>query len=160
MPWLVGVTKPNQEAVAAENLARQSYAHYYPRIAERKAAKQCIKPLFPRYIFIDLKPAQDWYPIRNTRGMSYLLMREQGPQEIAGTEIQALFKRHDTKGLVCLPNPAKFQPGVPVKTEAGPLVGLSLIYEGMTAHERCRVLTELLGQKVRVELDEKSLVAA
>lgn len=161
MPWIVVVTKPNFEAIAAENLQRQRFEHYLPLCLERKPNKPPqVRPLFPRYMFVDIQPAQDWYPIRSTRGVARLLMNDNGPQEMPSTEIAKLIKRHDEKGLVKLEQPPKFESGTQVRTSYGPFADRVLIYDGMTGADRCRVLAELLGQKVKIEMDERQLIAA
>ena len=70
-------------------------------------------------------------------------------------------KREGADGLIQLAQaPDRFSPGDKVKASEGPLAGQALIYEGMTAKERCHVLATMLGGTVRVELDEKFLTAA
>ncbi len=55
--WYVAHTKVHQEQVACENLARQGYAVYLPRIRvlKRSSRHRCqemhLEPLFPRYLF-------------------------------------------------------------------------------------------------------------
>jgi len=156
------MTKPNSEAIAAQNLMRQGYEPYYPRClqANKKHPSQApsIVPLFPRYIFILVFGT--WYPIRSTRGITRPLMGEDGPQIIPTLEIEQLRKREDQRGLIRLSPPSEFTPGDKVKATSGPFDGQLMVYEGMTARERCQVLADWLGRKVRVELDENVLVAA
>ena len=58
--WYVIQTKPRQESVAIENLERQGYAAYCPKMAQAKRRRQrqrwqkVIEPLFPRYLFVQL----------------------------------------------------------------------------------------------------------
>ena len=87
-------------------------------------------------------------------------MGEDGPQVIPAIEIEKLRAREDKRGLVQLLPKSVFDPGARVKATSGPFAGQLLIYHEMTAKERCRVLADWLGQKVRVELNESTLVAA
>jgi len=90
-----------------------------------------------------------------------VLLGNDGPLILPGSELDNLRKREGVNGLIQLsPLPPKFQNGDKVKATEGALAGHLLIYEGMTAKDRCRVLAQLLGGHVRVELDEKLLVAA
>ncbi len=152
------MTRPNHEAIAAVNLERQGYLSYCPKYATKQVKKPIvIRPLFPRYIFILID--QFWSSILGTRGISRVLLGDNGPA-ILPTHVIDELKSREVNGLVSLTTPPKFHPGDPVKTLSGPLTGHLLIYEGQSVHERVRVLAELLGRKVVIELPEKSLVAA
>lgn len=157
------MTKPNHEAIAAENLRRQRYEFYCPRILEQRGAKAVIRPLFPRYIFILID--QIWYSLRSTRGISYVIPGTSGPATIPAFEIDKLKRNEDSNGLVCLkPPPAapEFNKGDKLKTSDGThhLAGQLLIYEGMAAHERVKVLASLLGRQLIVEMPRAALTAA
>lgn len=155
------MTKPNSEAIAAQNLMRQGYEPYYPRClqASKKHPSQIsVVPLFPRYIFVLVFGT--WYPIRSTRGITRPLMGEDGPQIIPEDQIAELRSRENARGLIQLLPKSSFSSGDKVRASNGPFEGQLMVYEEMTARERCRVLADWLGQKVRVELDEKVLVAA
>ena len=155
---MLALTKPNQESIATEHLARQGFPSYCPRFKEKKPNKKAvIRPLFPRYLFVEIDQA--WYPIRGTRGISHVLLGANGPQLVPYKVIQSLRDREEG-GLVSLTPKARFSPGTKVKASSGPLQGLALIYEGMSAHDRVRVLVDLLGRSVVVELEDKLLVAA
>ena len=153
------MTKPNHEAIAAVNLQRQGFRHYYPRFMLKKpGATPVIRPLFPRYIFIFVE--QMWRSLSGTRGISYVLMGEGGPQTVDDQVVDRIREREGKDGLYQLTAPPKFQPGEKVKAEEGPLVGLPLFYEGMVAHDRVNVLVEMLGRQCRVEIEEKILITA
>lgn len=159
MSWIVAVTKPNHEEIAAVNLQRQGFSYYYPKFLLKKPnLKTLTRPLFPRYMFVFVE--QMWRSLSGTRGISYILMGEGGPQTVSDGIIDAIKSREDKNGLYQLTAPPKFQPGEKVKAEEGPFSGLPLVYEGMTGNERVTVLTEMLGRVVRITLEEKVLRAA
>jgi transcription antitermination factor NusG len=160
MSWIVVLTKPNQERIACENLARQNFEYYWPRFLEKRPTKTAlIRSLFPRYLFVSIDKI--WYPLTGTRGIAKVLLGTDGPLTLPSTELEKLRRREGADGLIQLsPPPSKFDLGDKVKALDGPLAGHILIYDGMTARERCRVLATLLGGTVKVELDEKLLVAA
>ncbi len=152
------MTRPQYEAIAGVNLTRQGYTFYCPKYLVKQANKpSSIKPLFPRYIFIFID--QFWSSILGTRGISKVLLNGEGPATLP-TKIISDLKSREKNGLVQLTTPHKFQVGDLVKTSEGPLVGHVLICDTMLPHERVRVLMDLLGRKVAVELPEKSLIAA
>ncbi len=153
------MTKPNYEAVAAAHLQRQGYESYYPQfLMKRPNQTTVVRPLFPRYMFILID--KEWYSISGTRGISRVLMGDTSPQELPAGVVQELRKREDRHGLVSLTIPPKFTRGARLRTRSGPLEGQLLIYEGMAARDRVKVLAQLLGRQCLVELPEKSLVAA
>lgn len=159
--WIVVVTKPNCENIAAVNLERQGYKHYLPRFRHPRPNKTfLIKPLFPRYLFAFVD--KFWYSIRGTRGVSHALFGEAGPCYVPSSAIDSLKLREDKDGYYVLFNSMqeRFQKGDSVVVTEGPLVGHPLVYDGMTARERVRVLASLLGGQVPVILDEKILAAA
>ena len=159
MPWLIAMTKPNHEGIAAENLQRQGFDWYYPRYAHKKpGSKPVIRPLFPRYMFVKLGLV--WHSLRGTRGVSSLLMQDSRPALLPDSVIVAIQTREDKNGLYQLIAPPRFAKGAKVKASEGPLAGLLLFCEGMSAHDRVKVLADLLGRSCVVEIEERLLTAA
>lgn len=159
MPWIVGVTKPSQEAIAATNLERQGYTYYCPRIKQAKPGKAPqITPLFRRYLFIFI--LDQWYPVRSTRGMSHVLLGEGGPKIVAEPIIANLRAREGQDGLVQLTPPPKYRAGDRVRIGNGPFTGHLALFKGMASRERCQVLLNMLGAQVSVTLNEQMLAAA
>ncbi len=153
------MTKPNCETIASVNLQRQGFEYYCPWFSQKIPNKKPIRrPLFPRYIFILIDKV--WYSLQGTRGITRVLLGLDGPQTIPSDIIGALRAREGKDGLISLQPAPKFRSGQSVKASHGPLVGHALIYDGMLSHDRVRVLMELLGRKVCVEIKEKLLVAA
>lgn len=156
--WAVVMTKPNCENIADTNLRQQGYQSYCPRFKQIRLDKTVlIRPLFPRYLFTYI--LDQWYSIRGTYGVSYLLMGEDGPVMVAPAIIDEI-KSREEHGYVVLHQKEKFKTGAMVKATDGPLVGKLLIYEGMTTRDRVKVLISMLGREVPAVIDEKSLVAA
>ena len=56
--WYLVYTKPRKEEVAADNLIRQGYEVFLPKLRETKQRNRRLKeklvPLFSRYLFINL----------------------------------------------------------------------------------------------------------
>jgi len=154
--WGVGMCKSNSEFIAKYNLERQGFETYLPKFLSKNGKEIKIKILFPRYIFIKIE--LQWYSIKGTRGITKLLMRETTPAVVHDMIIENLKKREDSKGFIILPEPPKFQLGEKVRIVNSALYGYIGIYNGMRDHERARILIELLGQSVPVDLDEKDLM--
>ena len=95
--WYAVCCKPRQEAIAEENLLRQGYRVYLPRIqSQRHRHGQwtgVVEALFPRYLFIRVAPTlRSTAPVRSTRG-AICLVRFGGqptvvPQEAIDTIVQ------------------------------------------------------------------------
>lgn len=159
--WVVVMSKPNCEAMAVENLKQQGYGCYFPRFKAAGRGNVILKkPLFPRYLFASIDKV--WYSIRGTRGVSHLLMSDNGPAIIPDSAIEAMRAKEDSDGFIVLgkdKSPERFHKGDPVKATEGPLTGLDLIYDGMSSHERVKVLATLLGRQVPVIIEERVLVS-
>jgi len=159
MPWIVAMTRPNNEQIACDNLRRQGYTFYCPRYWHSvKGKKSVLRPLFPRYIFVQIE--QRWFSISGTRGISHIIMGANYPQVVDEVIISTLKSREDGKGAYQLATPDRFTRGDKVKVVSGPLEGVPLIYEGMSAHDRVRVLAQLFGREVYINVEQDQLVAA
>ena len=76
--WYAVQTKPRQERVAEDNLARQDYTTYLPRLKTSKHRRgqwvDVVEPLFPRYLFIHVDPDEHSIaPVRSTLGVANLV---------------------------------------------------------------------------------------
>jgi transcriptional antiterminator RfaH len=151
------MTKPNSEGIAEANLTRQGYIAYIPRFITKVGKEIRIKPLFPRYIFISIQDR--FHSINSTIGISYLIMNKDVPATVPDSVIDTLKAREDKRGLITLPEKGKFSQGENVKLVSGALSGYDGLYEGMSSTDRCRVLIELLGRKVIIEVSEGSISA-
>lgn len=163
--WYVVYTKPQQEAVAKENLERQSYEVYLPLIAEprrhRGRWKQCIEPLFPRYLFVRLSLGCDnTGPIRYTTGVSNLVRFADELAVVNDHIVESLRRRADCiTGLHLQKTPA-FAPGDRIMMDDGPFAGVEAIFQAETGSERVVILLTLLGRKNYIRIDRDLLRSA
>jgi transcriptional antiterminator RfaH len=156
--WSVATTKPVREHGAAENLIRQGYEIYLPKYIARIGKEFKVKILFPRYIFV--KIVDQWHSINGTFGINRLIItNENKPAVVPDEVIQELKSREDKKGLITLPQSGRFKQGENVKLAEGAFEGYIGLYDGMRDADRARVLIDLLGRKVTVEVSEKALTA-
>ncbi len=157
--WAVAITKPNNENRAEINLERQGFVSYLPKYLSKVGKELKVKILFPRYIFIVIE--DQWHRINSTFGVSRLLLNNEGkPAVVSNKIIDNLKLKEDQKGLISLPDPPKFSQGQPVRVANGSFSGYRALYDGMRPNDRARVLIEMLGQQVSIELDERDLVLA
>lgn len=78
LPWYVVFSKPSQEVRAETELGYQGFSVYLPKICEVKRLRgrwiQQIRPMFPRYLFVQPEYAeQSIAPVKSTRGVSHLV---------------------------------------------------------------------------------------
>jgi transcriptional antiterminator RfaH len=164
LPWYVVHTKVRQEQTAYDNLARQGYAVYLPRIKifKRLRGRQQVQfePLFPRYMFFQPKSsAHSIAPAKSTLGVTSLVRFGQEPALMRPETLDGIrdfeARRNQAPDLEISP----FQPGGRVRIADGPLVGLEGLVSEVSQH-RIIVLMQLLGQSTRVRLSQHQLVVA
>ena len=73
--WYVVHTKPQREAVAYGNIVAQDFTAFLPL---GKEPGKPARPLFPRYLFVEIARNQNWWPIMSTRGVSTILCPASG----------------------------------------------------------------------------------
>ena len=164
IPWYVIHTKPRQEQLAAENLLRQAYRVYFPKIKQLKRSRgrqhAQLEPLFPRYIFLQPdSAAHSISPVRSTLGVSTLVRFGQEPAVMRAETLHAIREFETRRNAACDEDISPFQPGVRVHIADGPLAGM----EGQVSdvsNERINVLMQLLGQDTRVSVSHHHVVLA
>lgn len=157
--WIVAQTKPQRELYAAENLARQNYEHYLPRILvwQKHLSRARLEPLFQSYIFIRYQ--ERWLPILSTYGIARLILRGSEPVMVPEIEIEKIKMREDDDGFVQLDRLRGFRIGQKVRVESGLYEGKEAIYNGPSSQRRAQILMDFLGRKAKVLIDEDLLVA-
>jgi len=158
--WYAVCCKPRQEAVAEENLLRQGYRVYLPRIRNTHHRRgqwiEVIEPLFPRYLFIRVDPAlRSTAPVRSTRGAVGLVRFGGQPAEIPEEVINAIVQHEAPDSGLHQDSRPLFCAGEAVRLEEGPLAGMEGIFVEEDGEKRVTVLLELLGKanKIRVNRD-------
>jgi transcriptional antiterminator RfaH len=150
--WWVVQTEANFEHVARLLLMRLGFVTYAPRIRIRGR----VAWLFPTYLFVGAR--EQWYPVLWTNRVVRLLMAGDQPASVKG-EIVTHIRKREVNGFVKLPLPNRqLKPGQKVRVVNGAFQGQIGLYEGQTGRDRERVLLELLGQSVPVELPSPSIV--
>jgi transcriptional antiterminator RfaH len=164
LPWYVVHTKVRQEQTASDNLARQGYAVYLPRIKilkrsrGRQRAQQ--EPLFPRYLFV--QPASTTHsiaPVRSTLGVTTIVRFGQEPAVMRPETLESIRDFEARRNAASDEDISPFQPGERIRVAAGPLTGLEGLISDVS-HERVVVLMHLLGQDTRVSLSHHQLLLA
>ena len=154
--WLVAKTDVKKENWAATNIEQQGYEYYLPKF--KSVLRRRTEILFPGYIFC--KTASSWRFLTGTRGVSYVLSFGDKPGTISDDFIQALKQRENAEGFVVLPQEderSRFVQGQSVRLRSGPFSGYIGLYDGQLASQRERVLLELMGRTVAVQVSGDDL---
>ena len=155
--WYVVCCKPRQEAVAEENLLRQGFRVYLPRIriTRRRHGQwvDAVEVLFPRYIFIRIDPVQrSTAPVRSTRGVVGPVRFGGQPAVVPDAVMEALLQREDAGSGLHQDIRPLFCAGEPIKLVDGPLTGLEGIFTQQDGEKRVIVLLELLGKANKISV--------
>ena len=163
--WYAVCCKPRQETVAEENLQRQGFHVYLPRIRIRHRRRgqwlDVVEALFPRYVFIRIDPAQrSTAPVRSTRGAVGLVRFGGQPAVVPDAVIEALLQREDAASGMHQDKRAQFSAGEAVKFVDGPLAGMEGVFTEQDGDKRVIVLMELLGKANKVKVDRDWIAKA
>ena len=162
--WFVVYTKPSQETLAEENLKRQGYEVYYPRIKHecrrRGRWTSSIDPLFPRYLFVKLEQGKDnFVPIRSTYGVANLVRFGCKPIAVPNSVINIIKERENyTQGVHIIQR--RWKPGMEIEIAEGPFAGLKGIFLAQNAKERVIILLQMLGRENKVKVTRDFIVPA
>jgi transcriptional antiterminator RfaH len=159
--WYLVYTKPQQERLAGENLARQGYEIYLPLLRKRVKRGRSYHfrddPLFPRYIFIHLSERlDDWGPIRSTIGVTHLVRFGNRAAAIPDALIDELRARENEEG-VCEIEEKALIPGERVQFIDGSLHGYEAIYKCTTSSDRVLVLMEIAGAYTKLTVPASTI---
>lgn len=158
--WHVVICKSRQEAVAEENLVRQGFEVYLPRIRTRHRRRgkwiETVGALFPRYLFIRIDPDTcNTAPVRSTRGATGLLRFGVTPAIVPDNAIETILRHEDAALGMRLDTRPAFQAGEAILLLDGPFAGIEGVFAEEDGEKRVIVLLDLLGKsnKLRVNRD-------
>lgn len=163
--WYVIQAKPRHEVTAEENLQRQGFEVYLPRLItpRRRRGKwqDAVEPLFPRYLFIHLEMGVDnTSTIRSTKGVARIVRFGEYPIPLPEGFVEFLRAHEDPERGAQVPDRPQFQAGDRVRILAGPFAGLEGIYSEPRGDQRVVVLLDLLGKQNRVAIERDHLISA
>lgn len=148
--WYLLQCKPQQGFRAEQNLQNQGYRCLHPVVTieriQHQQRKQVTEPLFPGYIFIQMGGADNWAPIRSTRGVSRIVAFNGYPLPVADSVIQQIRDRSS----VVEPVLPVFQSGDAVQLRDGAFVGIEAIFHCFDGEQRAIILLKLLQQQQAV----------
>jgi transcriptional antiterminator RfaH len=163
--WYAVHTRPQAETKALENLLRQGYEAYLPRyrtqIRHARRLQTVLRPLFPRYLFAGIdRTAMPWRPILSTVGVSDLVRSGDGPLPVAPEIVEALRAQEGAGGFDALARRRGPRLGDLVRISAGAFEDMIGRLIELRDQDRVVVLLDLLGRKVRAQIEADSVEAA
>jgi transcriptional antiterminator RfaH len=154
--WYVVKTKARQESQALEQLRRQQFCCFFPRLRVRRKRngryRHVVEALFKSYLFVQLDTSiQDCSPIRSTRGVQDLVRFGNQLIPVPPSIIRALQKRVD-EDQVLAASTSQFKPGQKVSLELGSFAGLEAIFCEPKGEDRAILFINLLGRMQHIEV--------
>ena len=153
--WFIAQIKPNSYNSAIQNLERQGFETFLPKmeITQRQKNKFVVKNayVFPGYMFVCFNSRiVNWAKINSTYGVSKILAFNKKPSEISSDLILELKIRYEINS-----NPTqneKLQKGDSIKFYTGPFADLIAKVESVDEKNRIWVLLEAMGGNQRLKL--------
>jgi transcriptional antiterminator RfaH len=164
--WYLVHTKPSREALAQDNLERQGYEVYCPRIRQRvrwrERARERITALFPRYLFLHLDEGrQSLWPVHSTIGVATVVRFGFQYTVVPESVIRELQQRaNPDTGLHQLTSASMLARGAKVRFSAGAFDGLEGIFQRPAGADRVVVLLSLLGRDTAVHVPAEYIQAS
>jgi transcriptional antiterminator RfaH len=159
--WYVLHTKPQKETHVTRYLESQGFDVYLPalRIKPANPRSRCIRPLFPRYLFVKASLDESGFAeLRWVPGVNELVSFGLHPATVHDRTIQAIQKQVAQLQATYGTESARFQPGDLVRITQGPLEGYEALFDmRLSGTERVRVLLHMLSRPVAVQIEERAI---
>jgi transcriptional antiterminator RfaH len=154
-------TNIRKERLAHKELRKQGYEtlylHYLDTVRHARRVIGVLKPLFPRYVFVAIRPGQSLYAVEFTLGVAGVVHCGAEPLEIPARVIAELRARGDENGRTDAPGGKPlgrriYRTGETVRIKDGPLQGL-LATMALDAGGEVRIWLNMFGGRVEAVLD-------
>ncbi len=161
--WYAVHCLPRKEAGAQMQLANQGFQTFLPRIRKtRRHARKLdtvLVSFFPRYLFVALDMERDrWRCINGTIGVSRLVMQNDRPQALPGGVVEHLLTFANGDGVMSFDKEGRLKVGQEVELLDGPFASKLGTIECLGSDERVRLLLDLMGRKVRVNVASRDVM--
>ena len=153
--WYLIKTKPQQEAIATQNLTNQNFNVFFPKAVINNKTT----PLFPSYLFIQLDDKiQNWTPIRSTKGVSNFVRFGLSFAKVPN-QIINLIKTQQQQTIEKMINICSHHKGDYLEIQTGAFKGQQAIFQNYNSSDRVTVLLKLIGQQQAITLDQREVIA-
>jgi transcriptional antiterminator RfaH len=153
--WIVVATQTHRESLACDNLLRQGYEVYCPKVLKHirhaRKALDVQRPLFPGYLFVAWKEPFIVRSIDGTYGVRSIVRNGATPALLQGSFVASLRAR-EVDGLIGQPEPS-LKPGQAVTIDGGPFDGLVGRILEVRESDRVLLLLDLLIAPAKLNID-------
>ena len=153
--WYIAQIKPNSYNTAIQNLERQGFETFLPKmeITQRQKNRFLSKNIyvFPGYMFVCFGlHTLSWTKINSTYGVSKIIGYNKKPSEISSDLILELKIRYEINSNSI--QKEKLQKGDSIKFFTGPFTDLIAKIESVDEKNRIWILLEAMGGNQRLKL--------
>jgi transcription elongation factor/antiterminator RfaH len=161
--WFLAHTLARSELRAQLHLGTQGFRTYLPQrlktVHHARQLRTVQGPLFPRYLFVILDLERDrWRAVQSTVGVASLVSCDGRPVGVPAGTVESLIERTDESNLTRLD--AGLTEGQSVRILCGPFANFVGVLERLDGNERVRVLLEIMGSVVPVQVRRSVLSPA
>jgi transcriptional antiterminator RfaH len=162
--WFCLKTQPKREHLAATTLRREfGIECLSPRLRFRKMTRRgavwFVEAMFPGYLFAKFIYAKQSRAVESSHGVSGIVHFGDRLATLSADIVAGLQARVGTEEIVTVD--CSIEVGQPVEIIDGPFQGLEVVVTHLLpAKERVRVLLQLLGRSVEMELPTAKVLAA
>ena len=161
--WYAVHSQPHREARAQAQLDNQGFRTYLPKrlktVRHARKLKTVVAPFFPRYLFIALDLGRhQWRCVNSTFGVSCLVMAGERPHPVPPGVVEAMIASTEHNGLLSFEQ--KLTVGASVRLLAGPFAEQLGTLERLDDSGRVRVLLDIMGGAIPVQIARELVAAA
>ena len=161
--WYAVRTQPARELRACLQLKNQNFQTFLPQglktVRHARKFTTVTAPFFPQYLFVVLDlTLHRWRSINGTMGVTSLVMQGDLPHPVPQGVVEALIGMTDTGGLLQFGQNLRL--GDRVRLTAGPFAEKFAICERLDDGGRVRVLLDIMGGQISVQVKRDHLMAA
>ena len=159
--WYVVHTLPFREVRARTHLENQGFRVFLPQrlktIRHARKFSTVVAPYFPRYMFVSLDRVRSrWRSINGSVGVAGLIMQGELPQPVPVGVVETLQALIDSHGHLTFEKSIKVKDRV--RLTAGPFAEHLGICERLDDSGRVRVLLEIMGGRIPVQVSRQDLI--
>ncbi len=160
--WYLVKAIPGRELIAEQQLRNQGFVGFLPKqmktVRHARRVRVSLSAYFPGYLFVRLDLDRDrWRSVNGTLGVSYLVGRGERPAPVPRGVVETLIEAADGREVIHAPS---LTAGQTVRIGAGVFAEQLAVIERLDEAGRVRVLLEIVGGRVPVELRREFLAPA
>jgi len=154
-------TRPRREFEARDEISKLGYETFLPiqtrSVVIRRKVAVVVEGLFTRYLFARFAHTDPYGAIKHCRGVEYIIENAGSPTPVPNRVIEVLRMAEKAGAFDFTQKKSKFRPGDDVEVQDGPFMGIIAKVQSASPRKRIKILMNLLGSEVPIEIEESSL---